>query len=267
MFRTPVTPLAINNGNDLSISVKCTCMSHRPGIKNIPLASTICAPKGGLACPTLPTAVMRLPVITTVMSEFAGAPVISMTVTCVSTSARVCGLCACRRWALTAAKTINTSSNATGLVIKVVQSTKLVRAPAGFDTANTTEVPDSSDSVAIMNVKMSNRMEQTWTAGVLYLLTDFFGGYASDRFQLEGPYHRRIGGRIGAGSNRSRDVPRRYLFCLLEYAGKSLCAPAFHRHRDAVVYRSLSGRRNQLQSSFRGRNRYQCFHWHCLRHL
>ncbi|HKZ81186.1 MAG TPA: DUF4199 domain-containing protein [Pyrinomonadaceae bacterium] len=59
---------------------------------------------------------------------------------------------------------------------------------------------------------MSNRMEQTWTAGVLYLLTDFFGGYASDRFQLEGPYHRRIGGRIGAGSNRSRDVPRRYLY-------------------------------------------------------
>ena len=56
-------------------------MSHRPGIKNLPEASTDSASAGGSIVPVLPIAVMRLAEMTTVMSGWAGAPVESITVT------------------------------------------------------------------------------------------------------------------------------------------------------------------------------------------
>src|SRR5262252_2278396 len=63
-----------------------TCMSHRPGMRYFPLPSTTRAPSGTLTSPDLPTAVIRSPVTTTVMSGRAGAPVESMTVTPVMAS-------------------------------------------------------------------------------------------------------------------------------------------------------------------------------------
>src|SRR6516164_2499659 len=61
-------------------------MSHNPGMRYFPLPSTTRAPSGTLTSPDLPTAVIRSPVTTTVMSGRAGAPVASMTVTPVMAS-------------------------------------------------------------------------------------------------------------------------------------------------------------------------------------
>src|SRR4029077_5374464 len=61
-------------------------MSHRPGMRYFPLPSTTRAPSGTRTSPDLPTAVIRSPVTTTVMSGRAGAPVASMTVTPVMAS-------------------------------------------------------------------------------------------------------------------------------------------------------------------------------------
>src|SRR5262245_8049750 len=61
-------------------------MSHRPGMRYLPLPFTTRAPSGTPTSPDLPTAVIRSPVTTTVMSGRAGAPVASMTVTPVMAS-------------------------------------------------------------------------------------------------------------------------------------------------------------------------------------
>src|SRR6185436_8130558 len=57
----------------------CTCMSQKPGIRNLPRPSTTCAPCGTVGF--LPTAVIRLPVTTTVMSGCGAEPVPSIRVT------------------------------------------------------------------------------------------------------------------------------------------------------------------------------------------
>ena len=61
-------------------------MSHKPGIRNFPLAMTTCACLGTRIFPLLPTSVMRFPFISTVMSGRAGPPVVSITVTWVIAS-------------------------------------------------------------------------------------------------------------------------------------------------------------------------------------
>src|SRR5438309_99403 len=74
MMRTPVTPLAVNSGSDGS-SYQCTCMSQRPGIRNLPPASATCAPCGTAIRPVLPSSLMRPFLITTVIPGSAGAAV------------------------------------------------------------------------------------------------------------------------------------------------------------------------------------------------
>src|SRR6516165_1858157 len=61
-------------------------MSHRPGMRYLPLPSTTRAPPGTPTTSDLPTAVIRSPVTTTVISGRAGVPVASMTVTPVMAS-------------------------------------------------------------------------------------------------------------------------------------------------------------------------------------
>ncbi len=51
----------------------CTCMSHSPGISIFPAASMTVAPAGIFVFPSRPTAVMRSPVITTVIPGFTDA--------------------------------------------------------------------------------------------------------------------------------------------------------------------------------------------------
>jgi hypothetical protein len=60
-------------------------MSHNPGIRNLPVASTICASGGREIFALSPIAEMRSPVITTVASRLGGEPVTSMIVACVKT--------------------------------------------------------------------------------------------------------------------------------------------------------------------------------------
>lgn len=49
-------------------------MSHKPGIINLPVPSTTCAPSGTRTLPARPTALRRSPVTITVWSGWAGAP-------------------------------------------------------------------------------------------------------------------------------------------------------------------------------------------------
>src|SRR5882724_150436 len=74
-------------------------MSHKPGMRNLPLASTTGTPFAGRILPLLPSSAIRPSRMTTVMSGFASAPVASITVTWVKT--RTCVLlvlcCAGRR--------------------------------------------------------------------------------------------------------------------------------------------------------------------------
>src|SRR5580698_5805555 len=62
-------------------------MSHRPGIRNFPVPSITRAAFGMTVCAAPPMIEMRSPVTTTVVSGRAGAPVASITVTCVTTRA------------------------------------------------------------------------------------------------------------------------------------------------------------------------------------
>ncbi len=93
MSRTPVTPLATNKGKLTSRppgihspKIVWTCISHRPGIRNLPLASTIFASLGSLDLPVFSILMMRSPRSVTVMSGWTGDPVASMTLTCVMAS-------------------------------------------------------------------------------------------------------------------------------------------------------------------------------------
>src|SRR5438128_2435419 len=61
-------------------------MSHRPGIKTLPVPSTVSAPAGAGMAALLPRATIRPSLMTTVWSGWAGAPVASITVTCVIAS-------------------------------------------------------------------------------------------------------------------------------------------------------------------------------------
>src|ERR1700722_10404527 len=90
--RTPVIPLATNSGRVTSrpagaCSPKkvCTCMSHRPGIRNFPAPSTTCAPSGIFTWRAGPTCAMRSPSTTTFMSGSAWPFTTSITVTCAMT--------------------------------------------------------------------------------------------------------------------------------------------------------------------------------------
>src|ERR1700752_179799 len=59
-------------------------MSHKLGITNWFFALMVWAPEGIATLPVLPSAVIRLPETTTVMSAWVGAPVASITVTWVN---------------------------------------------------------------------------------------------------------------------------------------------------------------------------------------
>src|SRR5438552_11300719 len=63
------------------------CMSHKPGIRNLPVPSKVSAPAGTKVSPLLPRAKIRPSLMTTVWSGWDGAPVASITVTCVIASA------------------------------------------------------------------------------------------------------------------------------------------------------------------------------------
>src|ERR1051325_357786 len=76
--RTPVIPFATSLANGGSASGRCMCMSHRPGMRNLPFASMIRASRG--MATFLPIAVMRAPSTTTVVFLRGFAPVASMTV-------------------------------------------------------------------------------------------------------------------------------------------------------------------------------------------
>src|SRR4030095_263145 len=78
----PVTPFAMNRVRYL-FAYQWTCISHRPGIRNFPLASTTSAPCGtGTA---FPIPAIRGPAITTVMSNWGSGLVGWMTATWVNT--------------------------------------------------------------------------------------------------------------------------------------------------------------------------------------
>ncbi len=47
--------------------MRCTCMSHRPGSTDIPSVEITSAPAGTASVPTMPTAVMRSPDISTTL--------------------------------------------------------------------------------------------------------------------------------------------------------------------------------------------------------
>ena len=61
-------------------------MSHRPGIKNFPVASTTRAPAGAGNSLEGPSPVIRPPEMITLISALGGAPVAAITVACVNTS-------------------------------------------------------------------------------------------------------------------------------------------------------------------------------------
>jgi hypothetical protein len=88
MSRTPVMPLAMKSGKKDSLFHSWTCMSQRPGIRYLPVASITCAPCGSLISPTLPSAIICAPSISTVISDLARPTLTSITVTCVRTSGR-----------------------------------------------------------------------------------------------------------------------------------------------------------------------------------
>ena len=82
---TPVMPFETSNGKKISGGPRWTCMSHRPGIRNLPVPSTISAPFGArmdflirTICPWSTS---------TDIPGRAGAPVASMTVTFLMTRA------------------------------------------------------------------------------------------------------------------------------------------------------------------------------------
>src|SRR5579864_7547322 len=108
MSRTPVTPLAMKSGRIMSRppgnqfpKAVCTCMSHRPGIRYLPVASITRAPLGMWNPFELETEMMRLPCTTTVVSgcteEVAGL----MTVACAITSGATGVVCAHKETATT----------------------------------------------------------------------------------------------------------------------------------------------------------------------
>src|SRR5205807_3544832 len=88
MSRMPVTPLATKSGRDTSFppgiqspKMVCTCMSHKPGIRNLLRPSTIFVLGGKETLAVLPTYVIRSPLIITIMPGWTGEPVASMTLT------------------------------------------------------------------------------------------------------------------------------------------------------------------------------------------
>src|SRR6266566_7829942 len=75
MSRTQVTPLAMKSGSEMSLAsgnqspnTRCTCMSHRPGIRYPPLPFTLSALRGYFADLLGPMEKMRLPLRITVWS-------------------------------------------------------------------------------------------------------------------------------------------------------------------------------------------------------
>jgi hypothetical protein len=74
-------------GKDFLLLMKaCVCISHKPGIMYLWVSSMTRAFAGTATWPALPIDVIRFFETTTVMSGLAGAPVASMTVTCVNAS-------------------------------------------------------------------------------------------------------------------------------------------------------------------------------------
>ena len=72
MSRAPVIPLAIMSGpakSENTYTKAWTCMSQRPGMRNLPRPSMFLAPLGTAALAAGPTYEMRLPLMTTVLSE------------------------------------------------------------------------------------------------------------------------------------------------------------------------------------------------------
>ena len=88
MSRTPVTPLMMNSAGVIlsssgihSPKISWTCMSQRPGMRNLPDASTVVADWGTVVEDDLPSCAILRPATTTVMSGCGAEPVASMTVT------------------------------------------------------------------------------------------------------------------------------------------------------------------------------------------
>ena len=78
--RMPVIPFATSTGRALPEASKWTCISHRPGIRNLPVASMTQAPGAGWVFFAM--LVIRPSAMATETSTRGSAPVASMTVAC-----------------------------------------------------------------------------------------------------------------------------------------------------------------------------------------
>ena len=102
MSRTPVTPLAMKSGSEISRAsgnqspnTRCTCMSQSPGMRKRPRLFTIGALRGCFADLLGSTEAMRLPSRTTVCSACKAPVRTSTTVTLLSTNwSLAVGFCA-----------------------------------------------------------------------------------------------------------------------------------------------------------------------------
>ncbi len=95
-------------------------MSHNPGIKNFPVASTTCASFGTRTLLVGPSSVIRSPTTTNVISSLAGAPLASITVTWVKASGIDCGCCF--GWTDTRPGSITKSNNVKAFFIVTLRS-------------------------------------------------------------------------------------------------------------------------------------------------
>src|SRR5271165_4342150 len=84
MLRVPRTPLAMSIFRSRPASRKCECMSHSPGITNLPVPSITLSEVGIVTCFARPTAAMSCPWTRMVMSGCGLPTPGSMMVTCVS---------------------------------------------------------------------------------------------------------------------------------------------------------------------------------------